>query len=491
MTWFRIQLLATFACALTAVLSADERPNILIILADDLGYSDLGYTGSTEIESPVIDKLANNGVIFANGYVTHPYCGPSRAGLITGRHQARFGMEINATYSPFDQHMGLPVDEPTFAKRLQPAGYRTGIIGKWHLGAAPQFHPNNRGFDYFYGFLSGGHDYFPESVNTHLELVLPNGKPNYGANEGTLLPLLRNKNAAEFDDYLTTALSKDAARFVTSSEQPFCLYLAYNAPHTPLQAPKETIAKYSHIKDPKRRIYAAMIDEMDAGIGLVVDALEQSGKLDNTLIFFLSDNGGCVPQAWDSYSDFADNGPFKDGKTSFYEGGTHVPFIAHWPAKLKPQTYDNIISSLDLAATAVALAGGDDSGKPLDGVNLIPFLTGETTGQPHEALFWRARGDHSWCVRTPRAKYLYQNGKSKGPELYNMEDDPYEQNNVVADYPEVRAQLAKLWNEWNAQNIATNQMHAYEYQELRLKMYEDLAKKVRAEAAKKTPKTID
>lgn len=365
-----------FILSVTTVFAADNRPpavsssngskpNILIILADDLGYGDLGFTGSKEIQTPEIDKLAANGVIFKNGYVTHPYCGPSRAGLITGRYQARFGMEINASYSPFDPHTGLPVDEKTFATRLKPAGYRTGIIGKWHLGSAHPFHPNNRGFDYFYGFLSGGHDYFPHTVNTHIPLKQQNGKLNYGANEGTYLPLLRNKNTAEFDEYLTTALSKDAARFVAQSTEPFCLYLAYNAPHTPLQAPEETIAKYAHIENQKRRIYAAMIDSMDEGIGLVINALKESGKFENTLIFFLSDNGGALPQQWDSYSDFADNGPFKDGKTAFYEGGTHVPFIAHWPAGLPSgQTFEPVVSSLDITATAVALANGDSSAPP-------------------------------------------------------------------------------------------------------------------------------
>jgi len=245
---------------------AEERPNVLIIFADDLGYADTGFTGSKEIFTPNLDKLAAGGVVINNGYVTHPYCGPSRAGLLSGRHQARFGLEINLTYSPYDLHSGLPATEKTFGKRLQGAGYRTGIIGKWHLGASYPFHPNNRGFDYFFGFLSGGHDYFPDTVTTSHPLLQPNGKTHYSGNEGCFLPLERNKNAAKFDEYLTTALSRDAAKFVKESEKPFCLYLSYNAPHGPLQAPKKTIAKYKHIDDWHRRIYAAMIDEMDSGL---------------------------------------------------------------------------------------------------------------------------------------------------------------------------------------------------------------------------------
>ena len=485
------QLLPLFLCSIVFSAHA-EKPNILIILADDLGYADLGYTGSKIIQTPNIDTLASNGVIIKNGYVTHPYCGPSRAGLVTGRYQARFGMEINASYSPFDMQMGLPDDEKTFATRLKSANYRTGIIGKWHLGAAYNFHPNNRGFDYFYGFLSGGHDYFPQSVHTHLPLITENGRLNYGANEGTYLPLQRNNGVGDFNEYLTTALSRDAAQFVEDGDQPFCLFLSYNAPHTPLQAPDAFIKKYKHVEDREERIYAAMIDAMDEGIGRVLASLKDSGKFDNTLIFFLSDNGGTVPQPWNPRENWCDNGPFKDGKTSVYEGGVHVPFIIHWPAVLDgAKTFFPIVSSLDIAATAVTVGEGDLSGKPLDGVNLIPYLTGENPDRPHEAIFWRSRSHHSWAVRTERAKYLHQNGKSKGPELYNMVEDPYEKNNVVEDFPEIRSQLATLWNEWNTDNMATNQLHAYEYQEWRRKMYADLSKKLKTEAAELPATTID
>ena len=266
---------------------ANDKPNILVILADDLGYADVGFTGAKDIYTPVLDKLAANGVNIKNGYVTHPYCGPSRAGLITGRYQARFGLEINLTNSPFDQYNGLPTSEQTFATRLKKSGYKTGIIGKWHNGSSPVFHPNNRGFDEFFGFLGGGHSYFPESVNTLIPLSLDRNlgdRSHYSANEGTEWPLSRNNKGAEFTEYLTTQLSREAANFVTQSEDPFMLYLAYNAPHTPLEAPKETIQKYSHIKNKKRRVYAAMIDEMDKGIGMVVDSLEKSGKLDLTMV---------------------------------------------------------------------------------------------------------------------------------------------------------------------------------------------------------------
>ncbi|VGO12780.1 Arylsulfatase [Pontiella desulfatans] len=485
---------AIFKLALALVafsLHADERPNILIILADDLGYGDLGFTGSKAIKTPVLDALAKGGVVCENGYVTHSYCGPSRAGLLTGRHQARFGMEINATYSPYDMHMGLPPEQKTFGKRLQAAGYRTGLIGKWHLGAAPNHHPNHRGFDYFHGFLGGGHCYWPEQVTMTMPLLMEDGKINYGANQGTSHPLLRNDREAEFNEYLTTALSRDAARFVQESEEPFCLYLAYNAPHSPLEAPKETIAKYGHIQDRNRRIYAAMVDEMDQGIGMVVDALKESGKFENTLIFFLSDNGGVGTPPWNPSENWADNGPFRQGKASWMEGGIHVPYLVHWPKALKPGTFKGLVSALDITATAVALAGGDTSGEPLDGVNLIPYLAGSKKGSPHAALYWRERNSTSWAVRTPQAKFV-KNAWERGELcVYDMVNDPYESTNVIDHVPEKRAELARLWNDWNAVNKANVLLHAYEYQELRLKMYEDLHRELEAKAAKTKPVVID
>ncbi|MDF7822530.1 sulfatase-like hydrolase/transferase [Pontiellaceae bacterium B12227] len=485
-----ITTVAIFSVLISGSVAGAEKPNILIILADDLGYGDLGYTGSKEIQTPVIDSLAKNGVVCENGYVTHSYCGPSRAGLLTGRHQARFGMEINATYSPYDRHMGIPETEKTFGKRLQAAGYRTGIIGKWHVGAAPNHHPNSRGFDYFYGFLGGGHCYWPHQVTTTGPLRLDNGKVNYGPNQGTEFPLLRNDNAGEFTEYLTTALSRDAAKFVKEGSRPFCLYLAYNAPHSPLEAPKETIEKYKHINNWNRRVYAAMVDEMDRGIGMVVDALKASGKFENTLIFFLSDNGGVGTPPWNPSENWADNGPFLQGKASWLEGGIHVPYIVHWPAGLpRSGTFKELVSSLDLTATAVALAQGDTSGEPLDGVNLIPYLKGEKKGSPHAALYWRERDSTAWAVRTPKAKFVKNNWKNEIC-VFDMINDPYESTNVIDKAPEKRAELARLWNAWNADNKANVLLHAYEYQELRLQMYEDLYKEQEAKAAKKKPIVI-
>lgn len=491
-----VTLLATQTCVLAA---ERDRPNILVILADDLGYGDLGFTGSNVIQTPVLDKLAAGGVVFSNGYVSHPYCGPSRASLITGRYQARFGLEINLTNSPFDTHNGLPLTEMTFAERLHRSGYRTGIVGKWHLGGSHVFHPNNRGFDYFYGFLSGGHSYWPTSVTTTLPLHLPDGRPHYSANEGCFLPLMRNDHAAEFDEYLTTALSRDTAKFVSEGDDPFCLYLAFNAPHAPLEAPKELIEKYAGIEHRERRIYAAMVDAMDQGIGIVVDALEKTNKLDNTLIFFLSDNGGIVDKSRPKSEprrvkqDWGDSGHFRGGKGSMLEGGSHVPFIAHWPKGIAGgTTYDLPVSSLDIAATAVALGNGDTSGPELEGVNLIPYVTGQKDGVPHEALYWRMESGKHWAVRTPTAKYLLpRTDVGDKPMLFDMERDPYESNDIVNERPELRQQLATLWNQWNAKNQPNQYLQAGAYQKARLKFYDELRQKLDAEAAQKSPLVIE
>ncbi|MGA9638226.1 sulfatase family protein [Flavobacterium sp.] len=479
-------------------IQSQEKPNFIVIVADDLGYNDVGFTGSKEILTPNLDRLAKNGVVFKNGYVTHPYCGPSRSGLITGRYQARFGMEINLTNSPFDAHNGLPVSEKTFGNRLKSAGYKTGIIGKWHLGSAYPFHPNNRGFDYFYGFLSGGHSYFPETVTTTFPLYTKSGTAHYSANEGSYWPLNRNDNSAEFTEYLTTALSRDAAKFVKESDKPFCLYLAYNAPHAPLEAPKELIEKYGHIEHKERRIYAAMIDAMDQGIGMVIKSLEESGKLDNTVIFFLSDNGGIVDksrpetQPRNATHDWGDNTPYRGGKGSMLEGGNHVPFLVHWPKGLKAgKTYDLPISSLDITATMVALGNGDASGE-LDGVNLIPFVQGNDKGVPHEALYWRMDDGKNWAVRTPETKYLLARGEAGGGKiLVDMVKDPYESKNIIADKPELRKKLADMWNEWNAKNQPSKYLQSGDYQKQRLKFYKDMRKRLDKEAEGKKPLIID
>lgn len=438
------------------------RPNIIVILADDLGYNDVGFTGATDIQTPVLDELARDGVIFRNGYVSHPYCGPSRAALLTGRYQARFGMENNVAFAPSDPHMGLPLSEKTIADRLKQAGYHTAIFGKWHLGAAPHFQPTRRGFDYFYGFLDGGHQYMPGEVVMH--------------RGGYWEPLIRNEQPERLDEYLTTALSRDAAKFIRrQGAAPFFLFMSYNAPHTPLQAPDSFVRKYAHVGDPERRIYAAMVDAMDEGIGMIVEALKERGTFDDTLIFFLSDNGGVYPEAWQPTSDWADNSPFRRGKVALLEGGVHVPFLAHWPKAFPGgRHFDGLVSALDIAATSAALAGADTSDGMLEGVHLIPFLDDRKKGSPHSALYWRLEeADGLWAVRTPEAKYMRQTLPGVGDAFFDLQRDPYESRNIFGERPAEQKRLAALWNAWNAKNIANILPQAHDYDAMVAKFHDE------------------
>ena len=421
-----------------------QKPNIIIFMADDMGYADAGFTGAKDIKTPNLDQLASSGVIFTHGYANHPFCGPSRAALLSGRYPYRFGFETNPAYDPANPFMGISPDEKLFPERLQEAGYVTGAIGKWHLGAAEPFHPNNRGFDYFYGFLGGGHDYFRIDLTKRVW-------------EAYLQGLVRNDKPAGFDGYLTTALSRDAARFVErNKDNPFFLYIAYNAPHQPLQAPEEDIARYAHIKDKKRRVYAAMVDVMDRGIGEVVTALKEHNLYENTLIFFLSDNGGPQPSAKNPKGGNASsNKPFRGGKGNFYDGGVHVPFIACWPAKIKSgSTYEFPVNSLDIARTAVEVGGGDaKTGPVMEGADLIPYILGEKKDAPHEAIFWRGGTGVNWAILTSDKTKLVDDRDSDKAELFYLPDDIAESTDIINQQAERANSLASMWKKWDQGNI--------------------------------------
>ena len=415
----------------------EKKPNIVVILADDLGYGDLGFTGSKEIKTPNIDALANNGVSFKNAYVTHPYCGPSRVGLLTGRYQARFGMENNVSYMPQDKYMGLPLSEKTLANRLQDVGYHTSVFGKWHLGGAPHFQPNKRGFDFFFGMLGGGHDYWP---------TLDKNKLFYN-----------DKKPEEIRaTYLTDWFTIEAIDFISAkaNNDPWFLYLSYNTPHSPMQAKSSDLEKFKHIKHKTRRIYCAMQHCMDENIGKIVASLKKQNQLDNTLIVFISDNGGSVEVS------NAVNAPLRGTKGTFLEGGIRVPTIYHWPAKLKPAVYKKPVISLDFMATFVKAAGGtppayhkpspregraDKKGPIYDSVNLIPHFTGENSADPHEFLAWRTATRGS-AIRVGKWKLLQP--LSEATQLYDLTADPGETNNLASKHPEIVASLFKKRMSW-------------------------------------------
>jgi arylsulfatase A-like enzyme len=424
---------------------APARPNIVVILTDDQGYRDVGFNGCKDIPTPNLDSIAANGVRFANGYVSYSVCSPSRAGLLTGRYPQRFGHERNPQWQPGNVQSGLPLTEKTLADVLGQAGYHSGIIGKWHLGAHPDLHPLKRGFNEFFGHLGGGHVYFPEL------LTLTNAHQAKDEGGSYRLAILRDYAPVKTTQYLTDEFSDEAVRFVERRKAgPFFLYLAYNAPHAPLQATEKYLSRFPDIKDPRRRTYAAMVSAVDDGVGRLLAKLRELGIEKDTLVFFLSDNGG------PTQDNASNNAPLRGGKGSPWEGGWRVPFAVQWPGHLpKGKVYDPPVLSLDIFATAAALAQATlDPERPLDGVNLLSFLTGDKTGAPHETIFLRMYDKGAFAVRTGNDKLVIPQ-KGAAPGLFNLAQDIAEANNL-ADQAEFRPVLEKLEKQradWNAQLI--------------------------------------
>lgn len=410
------------------------KPNIVLILADDLGYSDVGFQGGKDIPTPHLDNLARGGVRCANGYVSHPFCSPTRAGIMTGRYQHRFGHENNPVFDPANPKLGLPLDQVTIADALKAAGYVTGAVGKWHLGAEPRFLPTRRGFTEFFGFPGGGHDYFQ-------------AQDQPGARE-YLTPILRGDQSVTEKEYLTRAFSREAVAFITHhKDRPFFLYLAYNAVHTPLQAPPTDLARVEGIDDVKRKPYAAMLQILDEGVGQVLDALKRSELERDTLVVFLSDNGGPPP------ANGSRNEPLRGAKGTLYEGGVRVPFVFRWPGVLaEGSSYDQPVSSIDLMPTAVALAGGKTlASSKLDGVDLMPYLTAKASGAPHPTLFWRADGGRRFAVREGRFKMIKN---ADAPfELYDLESDLGEVKDLSGTMPKRLESMLEKYHEWNSSNV--------------------------------------
>lgn len=444
----RLLLLILSLLSLASMGPAQERPNLLLIVADDMGYGDLGCYGSLQVGTPALDALAAGGVRCTDGYVSNSVCAPSRAGLLTGRNGARFGFEhnLNTTEHVQPEYYGIPLDEPLLPERLQELGYRTGLVGKWHLGrSVPGHHPLERGFESFFGMLKGSHDYWPKP-----------GKHK----------LLYGHESAETirTPYLTDWFTEEALDFVGEAapaegegERPWFLFLSYNTPHSPMQARADDLERYAHIQDEKRRAYCAMQHRMDVNIGRLVERLRARGELENTLIVFLSDNGGSVEVS------HAINAPLRGTKGTFFEGGIRVPTIYHWPARLEPAVYSSAVSALDVAATFVSAAGGafpepgvrqrregraEKNGPIYDGVDLVPFFRGEREGEPHPVLHWRMvlRGA---ALRAGHWKLVRPN--SQPVQLYDLAADVGETTNLAAEHPDVVADLLLRFNRWEAQ----------------------------------------
>ena len=433
--------LAIFASLIfTHFSSVAAQPNVLIFLADDLGYADIGVQGCKDIPTPHIDSIAKNGIRCTSGYVSSCMCSPSRAGLMTGRSKSRFGHEINWEGNGPSGEKGLPLTEKTFPQMMKTGGYRTGIIGKWHLGNEARFHPMERGFDEFFGFLGGAHDYLNDWRPDNL---LQRNHTTIGS------------TGKQPDDskYLTTVLGNEAAAFIhRNRDMPWFLYVPFNAPHTPKQATAALLARFAHIADENRRTYAAMVSGMDDAIGTVLEQLRKDGLEDNTLIAFLSDNGGPLERNGSL------NTPLSGEKGTMFEGGIRVPFLMQWKAKLPAgKTYDRAVSSLDLLPTALAISGTSAPGDvAFDGVNLVPFLTGERNGDPHDFLFWRMSFRRIWAVRSGDDKIVMQGqGKaphpiSKTPRLINLASDMKELTDLTTQKPERAKELRERYDTWNA-----------------------------------------
>lgn len=404
----------------TENLQTNKAPNVIIILVDDLGYEDVGFNGSKYLKTPHIDKIAHQGALFTQAYVTYPVCGPSRAGLITGRYQDRFGFGRNPLHAPNDSNMGLPLTEETLAEVLKKANYKSVAIGKWHLGAHESLSPLARGFDDFFGFLSGGHSYLPELWDSS-DAVNKNSQT-----EPYHSKLLRNNTTVDEKEYLTDALSREAVSYLEKyKNDTFFLYLAYNAPHSPLQATQKYLDRYAHIDDVKTKTYAAMISAVDDGVGSILQKLDELRLTENTIVVFLSDNGG--PEQ----NNGSNNGPLRGGKSELFEGGIRVPFAIKWPMHIPQGTiFKKPVISLDIFATIVSQTKAKTQTKnKLDGVNLIPYLKNiKNEEYPHDFLYWRKFDSNQYAVlNSSGIKLIYKNNQK---DVYNLNHNISEEANL-------------------------------------------------------------
>lgn len=462
-----------------------RKPNVIVILADDLGYGDTGVYGSKIVKTPHIDALAADGVRFTQGYVSHPVCAPSRAALLTGRYQTRFGYEFNPVGR--DRTGGVSLDEVFIGQVMQQAGYRTAMVGKWHLGASGPYHPVARGFDEYFGTTAGANAFIVDTQPGDEFHTPPGAEATYGTAEGggglgsgseaeqmvvlrQRAPITRGREPVEVKDYLTDAFTDETVRFIgANKDKPFFIYLAHTTPHTPLQAPAKYIERYKHIQNKGQRVYAAMVASLDDSVGAIRAKLKAEGLEKDTVIVLLSDNG-CAGYIGDACT----NAPLNGYKGMHLEGGVRVPFVMAWPGHIKPKVETRVVSSLDIAPTAAALAGATMP-KGSDGVDLIPYLTGRNAGAPNPTLYWRSGlnfairdGDWKmWMVNRADPSEVAAEGSRITPDgvqakpsprghfvmLYDLKGDPAEATNLATTRPEVVAQLKAKIEAWDKGNV--------------------------------------
>ena len=449
-----------FGCILILVSCSsinDSKPNIIIILADDAGYSDFGFMGSVEIKTPNLDQLALDGVTFNNAYVSASVCSPSRAGLLTGMYQQRFGHECNLDS---DVNNSFDPNQITIAEALKTEGYTTGLIGKWHLGDKTQNHPLKNGFDYFWGFISGARNYFynPNEVNRN-----------------SIRNVVENYSQTKFEGYLTDVLGEKAISFIDKNNQsnnPFFLFLSFNAPHTPMQAKEEVLQKF---KDNPRQVYASMMWSMDEAIGNVINALKENNQYDNTIIYFLSDNGAAM-------SNNASPFPFKGWKGNQFEGGIKTPMIMTWKNKIKSNTqFDGFISALDIFKTSLEVSNvNDELMVNADGKNIMNYLNDNII--QNENLFWRK--DKMATVRSGNYKLIRLNDTST--VLYNIENNLFEDLDLKLIKRSIHDSLFKLLSAWEDRLIDPNWIENKDWNIVTEMIYEDLManKNIRAVSPK-------
>lgn len=457
-------------------------PNIILIIADDLGYSDLASYGNKSVHTPNMDSLGIKGVRFTQAYVTSPICAPSRMGIMTGRYQQRFGAEF-MLYDRFDKSVNkklirhffsfrkkpagiatlkphflldrsvyvtdLPATEITIAELLKQKGYATGYVGKWNLTSSPDVFPDMHGFDYNYHFDGALSRYVDDPVDTsqyinmHLPWAfseIPAWAPRHGSTE-----IKEGRAIIKDSGYLTFSLAEKGIDFIERNKRnPFFLTLSFNAPHDPFQVPKKYYNRIIAETDSVRRVYSGIIEALDDAVGSVMKKLKQEGLTDNCLIFLISDNGGAT------YTRATDNAPLLGGKATHFDGGIAVPFLMQYPKGISPgQVYKHPVSSMDIYSTIAAISGAElTPGRTYDGVNLLPYLKNDSV-LPHQDFFWRS--GYSKAFRRGDWK-LYVNEKNKITYLFNLADDREEKKNLSAKHPDKLKKLKVALKDWEKKN---------------------------------------